>query len=166
MKSFIVALVACLVSAVAAVPYPNTTYTFQFTGVDAFCMFMPPRYGDSVSGTLDQGVPRCTKASLSNSKRKFPNGFITSAHYLLNDTEHYEQVTGRIDRSKYGLKSTDQGGLYDYTHIKVMCNGDHFFAAFLEPAADRFCIRCCKYSRDCSVSPDAHTCPEAIPGVY
>ncbi|ORX47016.1 hypothetical protein DM01DRAFT_1410400 [Hesseltinella vesiculosa] len=169
MKSIMLLVVTAIifVSMVASVPWPNTTYTLSVNSPTSFCMFMPPHKGDSVGGTISKGVPQCTSSKLSNSHRVFPKGFIVSAHYAINNTEHFEQITGKIDPSKYGLSTSDQGGQYDYQQISgVLCNYDHFFVALLEPAHNRFCIRCCKYSRDCVTDESSKGCPAVIPGAY
>ncbi|KAI8063211.1 hypothetical protein BC940DRAFT_243648 [Gongronella butleri] len=163
----LVLLLCCLSSVVKSVSLVKRGYTLQLNSDSSFCTFMPPHYGDNVENTENKGIPQCTSAGLSSSGRVFPSGFIKSSHYLINNSEHYVQVTGRINRKKYGLKASDEGGQYDYKHIKgVVCDGYKYFVSLLEPNDNRFCIRCCKYSRDCVTDKDTKGCPAVIPGDY
>ncbi|ORX47017.1 hypothetical protein DM01DRAFT_326892 [Hesseltinella vesiculosa] len=160
-------LAACLVSLATSMPLKTRSYSIQLNSDSAFCSFLPPNYGDDVSGTEEKGIPQCTDKGLSNSGRVFPDGFIDSAHYYENNADHYVQVTGRMDRKAYGLKKSDQGGQYDYKHNKdVTCDGFKFFVNLVEPNANRYCIRCCKYARDCVIDKPTEGCDVVVPGDY
>lgn len=74
-----------------------------------FCLFLPPHPGNDVATTEDFGVLYCAKgAAGAPGAKTFPSGFITTAHYAKSST--YIQVTGYLDRTKYSLKASDEGG--------------------------------------------------------
>ncbi|KAI8063210.1 hypothetical protein BC940DRAFT_307823 [Gongronella butleri] len=163
--------VACLVAlfalvmTVAAAPLVKRGYTIHLNSQTAFCSFMPPKPGDDVGGTEEHGIPQCSAANLSSSGKVFPTGFIVSAHFVQKST--YVQVTGKMDRSKYKLKSSDGGGQYDHKDISgVTCNGYKYFVNMLEPDVNRYCIRCCKNSADCNTGLSTYGCPRIVPGDY
>ena len=74
-----------------------------------FCLFLPPTPGADVATTEDFGVLYCAKGTAGAPGAKtFPSGFITTAHYAKSSS--YIQVTGYLDRTKYSLKASDEGG--------------------------------------------------------
>jgi hypothetical protein len=74
-----------------------------------FCLFLPPKPGDDVATTEDFGVLYCAKGTAGAPGAKtFPSGFITTAHFA--KSSDYIQVTGYLDRTKYSLKASDEGG--------------------------------------------------------
>ncbi|ORX47018.1 hypothetical protein DM01DRAFT_1339326 [Hesseltinella vesiculosa] len=161
----LLAIVVALVVSVSSAPLVKRGYTIHLNSDTAFCSFMPPKPGDDVGGTENQGIPMCSSASLSSSGKVFPTGFIVTAHYVKTST--YVQVTGRMNRSKYSLKATDGGGQYDHKDISgVTCNGYKYFVNMLEPDADRYCIRCCQSSTDCNTGKSTYGCPRVVPGNY
>lgn len=100
------------VSCILALPVDKRAgYTIKLNSGTAFCSFLPPHPGDDVGGTEENGIPFCSTSSLSSSGKVFPSGFIKSAHFV--QQANYVQVTGRMDRSKYQLSSSDGGGQYD-----------------------------------------------------
>ncbi|KAK4518440.1 uncharacterized protein ATC70_008658 [Mucor velutinosus] len=138
-------------------------YQIQVKSETAFCSFMPPHPGDDVGATENNGIPMCTDPSLGG--KTFPTGFIKSAHYA--STANYQQITGRIDRTKYSLKSTDGGGQYDNKDIaSTTCNGYKYFVNLIEPDANIFCIRCCKNQADCRLGISTYGCARVVPGNY
>ncbi|KAG1146334.1 hypothetical protein G6F37_011393 [Rhizopus arrhizus] len=159
---FVFTLLALVVS-MHAFPLNKRGYSIQLQSSSQFCSFMPPHRGDDVGGTEDDGIPMCTSSGLGG--RKFPSGFIKSAHFA--KTSNYVQVTGTIDRSKYGLSSSDGGGQYDNKDIDgVTCNGYKYFVNLIEPDANTFCIRCCKSQSDCNIHISTRGCESIVPGNY
>jgi len=75
-----------------------------------FCLFLPPTPGGDVATTEDFGVLYCAKgSSTAPGAKTFPSGFITTTHFAKSSS--YIQITGFLDRTKYQLKSTDEGGM-------------------------------------------------------
>ncbi|CAO3692693.1 unnamed protein product [Rhizopus stolonifer] len=159
---FVFALLA-LIASVHSVPLAKRGYSIQLQSSSQFCSFMPPHRGDDVGGTENDGIPMCTNTKLGG--KKFPTGFIKSSHYL--KTANYVQVTGTINRNKYGLSSSDGGGQYDNKDIDgVTCNGYKYFVNLIEPDANVFCIRCCKNQSDCKLGLSTYGCDRVVPGNY
>ncbi|KAI8646849.1 hypothetical protein BD408DRAFT_409319 [Parasitella parasitica] len=133
-----------------------------------FCLFLPPHPGLVVAVNENNGIPFCTKPDTVPNATEFPEGFITTAHYLRNST--YVQVTGFFDRSKYDLGETDGGGQYD-NHIKgkpigAQCQDYKYFVSMIEPDINRFCIRCCQNEADCITGRSGYGCLRIIEGDY
>ncbi|GAB5589843.1 hypothetical protein Unana1_04743 [Umbelopsis nana] len=134
-----------------------------------FCLFLPPHPGNDVATTEDFGVLYCAKgAAGAPGAKTFPSGFITTAHYAKSST--YIQVTGYLDRTKYSLKASDEGGQYD-NHgngkpTGAQCKGYNYFVSLIEPANDRFCIRCCQNKVDCNTGRSGYGCERVVPGDY
>jgi hypothetical protein len=168
MKSMALFLVLCALFAMVchALPVANKRapkYQIHVNSNTAFCSFMPPHPGNDVGGTENNGIPFCTSSSLGG--KTFPSGYIKSAHYT--STSNYQQVTGRIDRTKYSLKASDGGGQYDNRDIgSTTCNGYKYFVNLIEPDANIFCIRCCKNQADCKLGISTQGCEHIVPGNY
>ncbi|CEP18252.1 hypothetical protein [Parasitella parasitica] len=133
-----------------------------------FCLFLPPQPGLVVHENENNGIPFCTKANTVPNATQFPEGFITTAHYLRNST--FVQITGFFDRTKYDLGETDGGGQYD-NHIKgkpigAQCQDYKYFVSMIEPDINRFCIRCCQNEADCNTGRSAYGCLRIIDGDY
>ncbi|KAG2183868.1 hypothetical protein INT44_008879, partial [Umbelopsis vinacea] len=134
-----------------------------------FCLFLPPQPGLEVATNEDNGIPFCSNGPTDVSGAKpFPDGFITVAHYQQNGT--YQQVTGYMNPSTYQLNSTDQGGQYD-NHgngkpVGASCQGYNYFVSIIEPADNRFCIRCCQDVEDCNTGRSGYGCLRVVPGDY
>ncbi|KAI7820924.1 hypothetical protein BC939DRAFT_387041, partial [Gamsiella multidivaricata] len=134
-----------------------------------FCIFLPPKYGGGISENEDRAVAFCTKANLpgATNAQVLPNGFIKTAHFVTNTQKGYVQVTGRIDRSKYGLSSKDGGGQYDMrAPVGATCAGYNSFVQLTEPDAQIYCIRCCKNKADCPVNKSTKGCEAVLGGDY
>ena len=129
-----------------AAPLNSSTPLTTIESESDFCLFLPPQPGLVVAVNEDNGIPFCTNTSLVPNATEFPEGFITTAHYLRNSS--YVQVTGFFDRSKYDLGETDGGGQYDnHAHGKptgAHCQDYNYFVSMIEPDIERFCIRCCQ----------------------
>ncbi|KAL7277094.1 hypothetical protein ACG7TL_008939 [Trametes sanguinea] len=84
-----------------------------------------------------------------------------------------ESVTGCLDVSKSSLDPSDSGGQFDVRFPNgAQCTYGGYGASFIqlvEPAANRFCLRCCR-SRDDQINCNSHQdragCQTAIPGTY
>lgn len=134
-----------------------------------FCIFLPPSYGGDISANEDKAVAFCTKDNVygATKARVLPAGFIQSAHFVSNPSKGYVQVTGRMDRSKYGLSSKDGGGQYDMrAPVGATCAGYASFVQLTEPDAQIYCIRCCKNKSDCPVNRSTYGCKSVLGGDY
>ncbi|OZJ03225.1 hypothetical protein BZG36_03446 [Bifiguratus adelaidae] len=133
-----------------------------------FCSFLPPSSGGDIAGTESQGRVQCTSSSLAPGAKTFPSGFIKSAHFASNSQAGYVQITGLIDRTKYSLSSSDQGGQYDSngTPSGGVCAGYNAFVNLIEPSTDTYCIRCCQSPGDCPAGISTSGCSRIVPGNY
>ncbi|KAL1948723.1 hypothetical protein VTO73DRAFT_10529 [Trametes versicolor] len=82
-------------------------------------------------------------------------------------------VTGCLDASKSSLDPSDTGGQFDVRFPNgAQCAYGGYGASFIqlvEPAANRFCLRCCNKPDDqinCNSHQDRAGCQTAIPGTY
>ncbi|KAG2200463.1 uncharacterized protein EV154DRAFT_545841 [Mucor mucedo] len=165
MQFTIFTVLAILTIVCSALPFNKRapSYSIQVKSETDFCSFMPPKAGDDVGATENDGIPFCTNSSLGG--QVFPTGYIKSAHYL--STSDYVQVTGTIDRDAYSLKESDGGGQYDNKDIdNVTCNGYKYFVNLIEPDANIFCIRCCENQADCKLGISTFGCARIVPGNY
>lgn len=167
MKLSIITSIVALSIACNALPTmkrgTTSNYDISLVSDSAFCSFMPPKAGDDVGATENDGVPYCTNSTLGG--QEFPSGFIKSAHFV--STTDYAQVTGTINRDAYSLSSTDGGGQYDNRDIDgVTCNGYKYFVNLIEPDSNTFCIRCCKEQADCRLGISTFGCARIVPGNY
>ncbi|KAH8550315.1 hypothetical protein BGW37DRAFT_404203, partial [Umbelopsis sp. PMI_123] len=147
----------------------STSNAIKLVSESDFCLFLPPQPGLEVATNEDNGIPFCSNGSNDVSgAQPFPNGFITVAHFQQNDT--YQQVTGYMNPSAYQLSTSDQGGQYD-NHgngkpVGASCQGYSYFVSLIEPANNRFCIRCCQNVDDCNTGRSGYGCLRVIPGDY
>ncbi|KAI8884358.1 hypothetical protein K501DRAFT_322987 [Backusella circina FSU 941] len=163
----------CLAASTIASPLEaralNTShYWTTIKSANSFCVFLPPKPGLEVAVNENNGIPFCSTTNLTPKAKKFPTGFITTAHYLKTST--YTQITGFFDRTKYKLKSTDGGGQYDnHAHGKpvgAQCVGYNYFVNLIEPDVNRFCIRCCQEKADCNTGRSGYGCLRVVDGDY
>ncbi|OAQ33749.1 hypothetical protein K457DRAFT_40202, partial [Linnemannia elongata AG-77] len=134
-----------------------------------YCIFLPPKYGGDIAANEDRAVAFCTKPNLPGAPNAqvLPAGFIKSSHYVVNTQKGYVQITGRIDRSKYGLSSKDGGGQYDLrAPVGSKMNGYNAFVQLTEPDAQIFCIRACMTKSDCPVNKSTYGCEKVLGGDY
>ncbi|KAF9566182.1 hypothetical protein EC968_003835 [Mortierella alpina] len=152
----------------AVKPQGKAGQTAVVLNKDDFCIFLPPMMGGDIAANEDKAVAFCTKPNLPNAKAQtLPSGFIQSAHFVSNAGKGYVQVTGRMDRSKYGLKANDGGGQYDVkAPVGAVCAGYKSFVQLTEPDAEIYCIRCCKNKGDCPVNKSTHGCKSVLGGDY
>jgi hypothetical protein len=139
-----------------------------FSATD-YCIFLPPKYGGDIAASEDVAVAFCTKPNLPGAPnaRVLPAGFIASSHYVVNSQKGYVQITGRIDRSKYGLSENDGGGQYDLrAPVGSKMTGYNAFVQLTEPDEQIFCIRACKNKSDCPVNKSTYGCEKVLGGDY
>ncbi|CAO3643252.1 unnamed protein product [Mucor hiemalis] len=159
----ILGLLAIICNALPTKRAPTTEYSIQLVSDTEFCSFVPPKAGDDVGGTENDGIPNCTNTTLGGAL--FPSGFIKTAHYVKESS--YVQVTGTINRSAYNLNANDGGGQYDNRDIDgVTCNGYKYFVNLIEPDSQTFCIRCCEEQSDCRLGISTQGCETIVPGSY
>ncbi|KAF9331890.1 hypothetical protein BGZ91_011917 [Linnemannia elongata] len=172
--SLAIASIATLLlsSSVHAAPIDASAASGQ-TGVilsaTDYCIFLPPKYGGDIAESEDVAVAFCTKANLAGAPnaRVLPTGFIASSHYIENTSKGYVQITGRIDRSKYGLSKDDGGGQYDLrAPVGSKMTGYNAFVQLTEPDTEIFCIRACKNKSDCPVNKSTYGCEKVLGGDY
>ncbi|KAI9311744.1 hypothetical protein BX666DRAFT_1995217 [Dichotomocladium elegans] len=163
--SALVAIVALFQLMCIAIPLDKRAgVNIEVTSASNFCSYLPPKEGDNVGTTENDGVPYCTSVQSAGTKQ-FPEGFIVSSHYQATST--YKQVTGRIDRTKYKLSASDGGGQYDNRNIVgSTCNGWKYFVNLVEPDVNIFCIRCCTTQADCNLGLSTYGCQRIVPGIY
>ncbi|KAG2172677.1 hypothetical protein INT43_000024 [Umbelopsis isabellina] len=167
MLSKLLLSVLALAVAVSSLPIAKrgSGVAIEVKSSSQFCFYLPPHKGGDIAASEDNAIPACTDTSLASGAIQFPTGFIKSAHYV--STSGYVQVTGRIDRTQYGLKASDGGGQMDNLDLpKGTCNGYKHFVNLVEPDADVYCIRCCKDSSDCNLGKSQYGCERVVPGDY
>ncbi|KAF9934774.1 hypothetical protein FBU30_000068 [Linnemannia zychae] len=162
----------------SATPKPTTSpkskpgkYGQTGTIVDQndYCIFLPPTYGGDIAANEDRAIAFCTKANMAGAPgaKVIPEGFIESAHFSRNTTAGWVQITGRIDRSKYGLSPKDGGGQYDMrAPVGASFTGYNAFVQLTEPDSEIFCIRACATKADCPVNKSTHGCVRVLGGDY
>ncbi|KAG0380980.1 hypothetical protein BGX24_001689 [Mortierella sp. AD032] len=134
-----------------------------------FCIFLPPTYGGDIAANEDRAIAFCTKANMPNAPgaKVLPKDFIKSAHFSRNTTAGWVQITGRINRSKYGLSPKDGGGQYDMrAPVGATYSGFNAFVQLTEPDAEIYCIRACMTKADCPVNKSTHGCVRVLGGDY
>ncbi|KAF9392489.1 hypothetical protein CPB97_001132 [Podila verticillata] len=154
-------------------PTPTKPAKLGQTGVvlsqKDFCLWLPPVYGGDIAANEDRAVAFCTRANMPGAPNAgvLPAGFVKSANFVTNVQKGWVQITGRIDRSKYGLSPKDGGGQYDVrAPVGAFCNGYKAFVQLTEPDAEIYCIRCCKDKADCPVNKSTYGCKKVLGGVY
>ncbi|KAF9276921.1 hypothetical protein BGZ68_009659 [Mortierella alpina] len=132
-----------------------------------FCLFLPAKKGADIAKHERTAVAFCTNPHNSETPgaRKFPGGFIKSHHLaVMRGVNHYLQVTGRIDRSKYDLSKHDQGGQYDIkATADSSCAGFNHFVQLIEPNENIYCLRCCMNKKDCPTYKSEKGCRAIFP---
>ncbi|KAI0353876.1 hypothetical protein OH77DRAFT_1457380 [Trametes cingulata] len=139
-----------------------------------FALLLPDRPGELISDAESDGVAYCTPDSTDAAcARRVEDGFIRAATVTTSDDGAYIQVTGCLDVSKSSLDPSDSGGQFDVRFPNgAQCTFGGYGASFIqlvEPAANRFCLRCCKSQDDqinCNSHQDRAGCQTAIPGTY
>lgn len=121
-----------------------------------------------IADNEDRAVAFCTEnISTAPGAKLLPSGFIQSANWKINTDRNWVQVTGRIDRTKYGLDKNDGGGQYDMrAPVGATCAGYSAFVQITEPDENIYCIRCCKNKGDCPVNKSTDGCIDVLGGDY
>ncbi|KAF8928356.1 hypothetical protein CPC16_002571 [Podila verticillata] len=160
-----VAIFCSSVADAAALPSGNTLALISAT---QYCIFLPSKPGQTISDSEDSAVTFCNTAiSSAPNARTLPTGFIKSLHWVSNTSKGYVQITGRIDRSKYSLPSSDGGGQYDTKAPSgAKCAGYSAFVEIVEPDTQIYCLRCCKNKADCPVNKSTDGCEDVLGGDY
>ncbi|KAG0255415.1 hypothetical protein DFQ27_006276 [Actinomortierella ambigua] len=142
--------------------------TIAIVDTNRFCTLLPPKWGGGISESEDVAVAFCTQnMPLAPNANIFPTGFIVSAHAKTNNDSKWIQITGRIDRSKYGLSASDEGGQNDpKAPTGSKCAGYPYYVGFVEPSDNIYCIRCCQNKSDCPVNKSTYGCKKILPGDY
>ncbi|KAI0760709.1 hypothetical protein C8Q74DRAFT_249760 [Fomes fomentarius] len=139
-----------------------------------FALLLPDRADELISDAESDGVSFCTPESTDETcERRVREGFIRATAIAKSADGTYIQITGCLDSSKSSLDPTDSGGQFDVRFPNgAQCTFGGYGASFIqliEPAANRFCLRCCSGHDDqesCNSHQDTAGCPAAIPGTY
>ncbi|KAG0297107.1 hypothetical protein BGZ96_007658 [Linnemannia gamsii] len=164
LASSLVALAATLSTVSAGIP----GQTGALISDKEYCIFLPPKYGGGISESEDVAIAFCNKPISSAPKAKIlPAGFIKSIHFVHNTKKGYVQITGQIDRTKYGLNKKDGGGQYDIKAPRgASYAGYNHFVELIEPDIGRYCLRVCKEKADCNTGKSTYGCEGVIGGDY
>ncbi|KAG0046348.1 hypothetical protein BGZ83_008490 [Gryganskiella cystojenkinii] len=152
----------------APVSLATSGKTIALISATEYCLMLPPKYGGNIADSEDTAISFCNKAiSTAPGAKIFPSGFIQSVHFVHNPTKKYVQITGRIDRSKYGLSKNDGGGQYDLNAPHgSLCAGYTKYVQLVEPDDQIYCLRCCTSSGDCPTGQSTKGCKAVIGGDY
>ncbi|KAA1475036.1 hypothetical protein DENSPDRAFT_841754 [Dentipellis sp. KUC8613] len=153
-------------------PSPSTTVHIE--NENDFALIMPGNPGELVSDAEADGISFCTPGTADpGCTNRLPDGFITAAAIAKADDGSWIQVTGCLDTSKFHLDPSDTGGQFDVRYPQgAQCTFGGYGASFIElvePAKNRFCIRCCASENDqenCNSHRDRQGCENAVPGTY
>ncbi|KAI0687575.1 hypothetical protein C8Q76DRAFT_803516 [Earliella scabrosa] len=148
--------------------------TVHITDEHDFALILPNRAGELISDAESDGVAFCTPGSTDAAcSQRVQEGFIRAAKVETSEDGGYIQVTGCLDTSKSTLDPTDEGGQFDVRYPDgAQCSFGGYGASFIqlvEPALNRFCLRCCSAHDDqvnCNSHQDRAGCETAIPGTY
>ncbi|GLB34732.1 hypothetical protein LshimejAT787_0202970 [Lyophyllum shimeji] len=151
---------------------PSTTV--HITDKSDFSLILPNKPGELIGDAEVDGVSYCSSSSKApHCANNFSEGFVTAAAFEASDDGAYVQVTGCIDPTKFHLNPADAGGQFDVRYPNgAQCTFGGYGASFIEliePATQRFCMRCCASANDqvnCNSHQDRAGCINAIPGVY
>ncbi|RDX51638.1 hypothetical protein OH76DRAFT_1401050 [Lentinus brumalis] len=152
----------------------SSSTTVHITDEHDFALLLPNQPGELVSDAESDGAAFCTPGSSDSScTQRFEDSFVRAARVTKADDGAWIQVTGCLDLSKSSLDSMDTGGQFDVRFPNgAQCTFGGYGASFIElvePAANRFCMRCCSSADDqenCNSHQDRAGCQAAIPGTY
>ncbi|KAI0063809.1 hypothetical protein BV25DRAFT_1914881 [Artomyces pyxidatus] len=153
---------------------PSPSTTVHITDEGDFALLLPNTAGELVSDAESDGVAFCSPGSgEAHCVNSMPEGFIVAASILKADDDAWIQVTGCLDANKFHLDPSDKGGQFDVRFPNgAQCTFGGYGASFIElvePALNRFCLRCCAAENDqinCNSHLDRAGCDNAVPGVY
>ncbi|KAF9189918.1 hypothetical protein BGZ51_009130 [Haplosporangium sp. Z 767] len=163
--------VAVLLAGSTTEALPATTSSGQtgaLISANEYCIFLPPKWGGNIAESEDSAVAFCNKPiHTAPDARILPKGLIKSVHFVENKEKGYVQLTGRFDRTKYGLSADDEGGQYDpRAPYGSHCAGYSSFVQITEPDEQIYCIRCCKNKHYCPTNKSTDGCKDIIDGDY
>lgn len=142
MISIAAAAAAILASASVLAQGPlNESITVGVVSQYDFCLMLPPTPGGNIGDTEGTSLSRCLgNVPGSRAVGPFPDGFITSAHFI--ETPEYVQVSGNLDIALYNLDPTDGGGQYDSamggSRPYSMCANYPSYLSYVEPDQKRY----------------------------
>ncbi|KAI0028497.1 hypothetical protein K488DRAFT_58441 [Vararia minispora EC-137] len=150
--------------------------TVHVASASDFSLLLPGRQGELVSESEADGVAYCASGSSAPhcaGRPAMQQGFIRAAAVQQDPNGAWIQVTGCIDPSKSTLDPSDAGGQLDVRFPDgAQCTFGGYGASFIEliePALNRFCLRCCRDHGDqvnCNSHRDRLGCENAVPGTY
>ncbi|KAG0045095.1 hypothetical protein BGZ83_009654 [Gryganskiella cystojenkinii] len=142
--------------------------TIALISATKYCLMLPRKFGGNIADSEGTAISFCNKAIPTAPGAKIlPSGFIRSVHFVHNQRKKYVQITGRIDRKKYGLSKNDDGGQYDMNAPHgSLCAGYAKYVQLVEPNEQIYCLRCCTSSKDCPTGQSTKGCKAVIGGDY
>ncbi|KAI0312704.1 hypothetical protein OF83DRAFT_1066790 [Amylostereum chailletii] len=155
---------------------PSDSTTVHITSTSDFSLLLPSRQdGMSLHASVTRdGLSYCSPSSSEpHCQNKMQDGFIVAAAMQTADDGSYIQITGCLNPANSLLDASDHGGQLDVRFPNgAQCTFGGYGASFIElvePALNRFCIRCCASANDqtnCNSHQDRLGCETAIPGTY
>ncbi|KAH7055363.1 hypothetical protein BKA57DRAFT_453633 [Linnemannia elongata] len=160
LKTLLASSLVALAATLSTVSAGIAGQTGALISSSEYCIFLPPKYGGDIAESEDVAIAFCNKAIATAPKAKIlPTGFIKSVHLVRNTQKGWVQITGRIDRTKYGLSKNDGGGQYD---IKAPPGGSYagykYFVQLVEPDSNIYCLRVCTNKADCPTGKSTYGC--------
>ncbi|KAI0338054.1 hypothetical protein BDW22DRAFT_1338742 [Trametopsis cervina] len=155
---------------------PSHQKTVHITSATDFALLLPGTAGELISDAESDGVAYCTSSSTDPSctdRPHLPADFVLASAMHASDDGAWIQVTGCMDSAKFHFKKGDEGGQFDVRFPNgAQCTFGGYAASFIElvePALNRFCLRCCASANDqthCNSHQDRTGCTTAVPGQY
>ncbi|KAF9898974.1 hypothetical protein EC991_009829 [Linnemannia zychae] len=168
LKTLLVSTAVVFMATLSAVSAAIPGKTGALISASKYCIFLPPKYGGGISENEDRAVAFCNQPiPTAPQARILPAGFIKSVHLIRNTRKKWVQITGKIDRTKYGLSSRDEGGQYDIKAPQgASYDGYKYFVEFVEPDVNIYCLRVCTHKADCPTNKSTRGCKEVLGGNY
>ncbi|KAK3815457.1 MAG: hypothetical protein J3Q66DRAFT_402420 [Benniella sp.] len=162
--TYVFAVVLAFVSVVSA----QTTTKVTVQMYERFCLLLPRHQGSSIARNLHNSVSYCTSlTSAVRHARELPPFFYQKIFFYDDPNQRYSQVTGRFNRTSFGLSANDNGGQADPAHPHgAQCVGFKYFVQFVEPNEGIYCLRCCHHKSDCPTNKPTKGCRAVIGGNY
>jgi len=149
--------------------------TVHVNDVANFAILLPRDSRTSIGDSEVDAQSYCFGSDGCKGQPMLAPGFITAADVQVGGSGdgRFIQVTGCIDPTAMGLSESDEGGQYDVRFPNgAQCTFGGYGKSFIEqvePAARRFCLRCCFSADDqtnCNSHNDEAGCVTAVPGKY
>ncbi|KAF8317402.1 hypothetical protein DL93DRAFT_564083 [Clavulina sp. PMI_390] len=189
MRAFTLAAVALVGSVMAAPDLYSYTYSpsniVKIDSLTNMCLIAPLNPDTPIGVAEGSGTKTyCTAAGRWDlaAQGQLPSDFFSDAKYVEYSGANgglIRQITGCINASHLSrLDPTDEGGQFDSsgqgnngvpTDSFCILPGNNvrgFYVQQIEPAENRFCLRCCADNDDCPHTNDTKGCEVAIPGYY